>query len=104
MVDGRRVHPCFGLGSAVVGLSGEGEPLYPLQQAFLEGYAFQCGYCTSGQIMSAIACVTACREPRYAAAAPLLSHFAPNRLVPPSWIRVPSRSGELAMALAGFQP
>ncbi len=34
-----------------------GDRLHPMQQAFIDHDAFQCGYCTSGQIMSAIACV-----------------------------------------------
>jgi xanthine dehydrogenase YagT iron-sulfur-binding subunit len=38
----------------IEGLSGNGE-LHPMQQAFLECDAFQCGYCTPGQIMSAVA-------------------------------------------------
>jgi xanthine dehydrogenase YagT iron-sulfur-binding subunit len=65
LIDGRRVLSCFVLAATVrgaittiEGLSGEGEPLHPMQQAFLENDAFQCGYCTPGQIMSAIACVT----------------------------------------------
>ena len=64
LVDGRRVLSCFVLAATVdgevttiEGLSGEGEPLHPMQQAFLECDAFQCGYCTPGQIMSAIGCV-----------------------------------------------
>ncbi len=35
----------------------EGDHLHPMQQAFIDNDGFQCGYCTSGQIMSAIACV-----------------------------------------------
>jgi xanthine dehydrogenase YagT iron-sulfur-binding subunit len=65
LIDGRRVLSCFVLAATVrgaittiEGLSGEGEALHPMQQAFLENDAFQCGYCTPGQIMSAIACVT----------------------------------------------
>ncbi len=46
-VAGRRV-------LTIEGLAAEGR-LHPLQQAFLEGHAFQCGYCTSGMIMSAYA-------------------------------------------------
>ena len=34
-----------------------GDDLHPMQQAFIDYDAFQCGYCTSGQIMSAISCV-----------------------------------------------
>ena len=65
LIDGSRVLSCFCLVAAVTGevttiegLAGEGEPLHPMQQAFLDCDAYQCGYCTPGQIMSAIACVT----------------------------------------------
>jgi len=64
LVDGRRVLSCLTLAAAVrgevttiEGLSREGEPLHPMQQAFLDHDAFQCGYCTPGQILSAVACV-----------------------------------------------
>jgi xanthine dehydrogenase YagT iron-sulfur-binding subunit len=60
LVDGRRVNSCLTLavmkdGSAVTtieGLARDGA-LHPLQQAFIDHDAFQCGYCTPGQICSA---------------------------------------------------
>ncbi len=36
----------------------DGDRLHPMQQAFLDHDALQCGYCTPGQIMAAVACVT----------------------------------------------
>ncbi|MBV9460269.1 MAG: (2Fe-2S)-binding protein [Bradyrhizobium sp.] len=64
LVDGRRVLSCLTLAIAaqgaeittVEGLS-QGDGLHPMQQAFIDQDAFQCGYCTPGQILSAIACV-----------------------------------------------
>src|SRR6478735_512144 len=50
LVDGRRVLSCLTL-------AAEDGTLHPMQQAFLEQDAFQCGYCTPGQILSAIGCV-----------------------------------------------
>ncbi len=66
LMDGSRVLACFTLAVAaqntqittIEGLAGEDEPLHPMQQAFLDQDAYQCGYCTPGQILSAIACVT----------------------------------------------
>jgi xanthine dehydrogenase YagT iron-sulfur-binding subunit len=60
-VDGRRVLACLTLAvtcdgrevTTIEGLAEEGE-LHPMQQAFVEHDAFQCGYCTPGQIMSAV--------------------------------------------------
>src|SRR5690349_210947 len=65
LVDGRRVLSCLTLaasieGHAVTTIEGVAAPdgtLHPMQQAFIDHDAFQCGYCTPGQIMSAIACV-----------------------------------------------
>ncbi|MDY7225669.1 (2Fe-2S)-binding protein [Hyalangium rubrum] len=61
MVDGRRELSCLTLavmqqGAEVLTVEGlaKGDTLHPLQQAFLEKDAFQCGYCTPGQLMSAV--------------------------------------------------
>jgi xanthine dehydrogenase YagT iron-sulfur-binding subunit len=64
-LDGRRVASCLTLavqaeGRAVTtieGLEGADGALHPMQQAFIDHDALQCGYCTSGQIMAAVACV-----------------------------------------------
>jgi xanthine dehydrogenase YagT iron-sulfur-binding subunit len=61
LVDGRRVLSCLMLAAqadgrqvtTIEGLSRDGA-LHPLQQAFIRHDAFQCGYCTSGQILSAV--------------------------------------------------
>lgn len=65
MVDGRRVLSCLTLAASVTGrdivtIEGLARPdgtLHPMQQAFIDHDAFQCGYCTPGQIVSAVACV-----------------------------------------------
>jgi len=61
-IDGRRVNSCLTLaavaeGADITTIEGLGDPdrLHPMQQAFLEHDGYQCGYCTSGQIMSAVA-------------------------------------------------
>ncbi|TJV22429.1 MAG: (2Fe-2S)-binding protein [Mesorhizobium sp.] len=65
LIDGKRVLSCLSFAvmnqgreiTTVEGLaSAEGE-LHPVQQAFVDHDAFQCGYCTPGQIMSAIGCI-----------------------------------------------
>jgi len=65
LVDGRRTLSCLTLavmaeGRAVTtieGLASADGTLHPMQQAFIDHDAFQCGYCTPGQILSAVACV-----------------------------------------------
>jgi xanthine dehydrogenase YagT iron-sulfur-binding subunit len=67
-VDGRRVNSCLTLaatleGAKVVTIEGlGGERMHPAQAAFLERDAFQCGYCTPGQIMSCVALVEESRN------------------------------------------
>ncbi|MGH8139839.1 MAG: (2Fe-2S)-binding protein [Steroidobacteraceae bacterium] len=64
-VDGERILSCMTFAvmqdgrpiTTIEGLSKPGGDLHPMQQAFMDHDAFQCGYCTPGQIMSAIACV-----------------------------------------------
>lgn len=65
LVDGRRVLACLTLaqrckGAEITTIEGLASPdgeLHPMQAAFVEHDAFQCGYCTPGQIMSAVALV-----------------------------------------------
>ena len=61
-VNGRRVNSCLSFavmheGDEIVTIEGVGQPgnLHPMQAAFVEHDGYQCGYCTSGQIMSAVA-------------------------------------------------
>ena len=64
-VDGQRVLSCLTLAvqvegrqiETIEGLSGDDGALHAVQAAFVEHDAFQCGYCTPGQIMSAVACI-----------------------------------------------
>ncbi len=65
MVDDRRVLSCLTFAAmaaghevtTIEGLAGADGALHPMQQAFIDHDAFQCGYCTPGQIVSAVACV-----------------------------------------------
>src|SRR5204862_486522 len=62
LLDGRRVNSCLALAVAhqdarivtVEGLAKGGDHLHPLQQSFIDHDAFQCGYCTPGQLCSAV--------------------------------------------------
>jgi len=64
LMDGKRVKSCLSLAALVEGREittieglAKGGELHPLQTAFIERDAFQCGYCTSGQIMAGVACI-----------------------------------------------
>ena len=63
-IDGQRVNSCLSFavmhdGKKVTTIEGlaDGDRLHPMQEAFVKHDGFQCGYCTPGQIMSAVACV-----------------------------------------------
>jgi xanthine dehydrogenase YagT iron-sulfur-binding subunit len=64
LMDGKRVKSCLSLAALVEGREittieglAQGGELHPLQAAFIERDAFQCGYCTPGQIMAGVACI-----------------------------------------------
>jgi xanthine dehydrogenase YagT iron-sulfur-binding subunit len=64
-LDGRRVLACLTLAAqaegrevrTIEGVTGADGSLHPLQQAFIDHDALQCGYCTPGQVMSGLACI-----------------------------------------------
>ena len=64
LLDGRRVNACLVLAAAADGRKvttieglADGPHLHPVQQAFIDHDAFQCGFCTCGQIMAAVGCI-----------------------------------------------
>jgi xanthine dehydrogenase YagT iron-sulfur-binding subunit len=65
LIDGKRMNACLTLVVqcaerdivTIEGIAGPGGALHPVQQSFIDHDAFQCGYCTPGQILSAIACI-----------------------------------------------
>lgn len=70
LVGGKRVLSCLQLAATVQGpvvtiegLAGPDGDVHPVQEAFLDNEAFQCGYCTPGQIMSAIGALSEGVEP-----------------------------------------
>ncbi len=77
LVNGRRVNSCLSLavshdGDKITTIEGlpEGAKLHPMQQAFIEHDAFQCGYCTPGQICSAVAMLEEVRAGHASAVTP----------------------------------
>lgn len=82
-VDGQRVLACLSFAvmtegreiTTIEGLNAPGGALHPMQQAFIDQDAFQCGYCTPGQIMAAIACV---REGHASNAAQIREYMSGN--------------------------
>ena len=77
LVNGRRINSCLTLaiaheGDSITTIEGvaQGDQLAPIQAAFMEYDAFQCGYCTPGQICSALACVDELRAGTASAVSP----------------------------------
>jgi xanthine dehydrogenase YagT iron-sulfur-binding subunit len=69
LIEGRRINSCLTLavmhdGQSITTIEGlaEGDNLHPLQSAFVEHDGFQCGYCTSGQICSAVGMLAESRQ------------------------------------------
>ena len=84
LVDGRRINACLTLaimheGQRITTIEGlaQGETLSPLQQAFVEYDAFQCGYCTPGQICSATALLEEMRAGTASAVSPDVRSTSP---------------------------
>jgi xanthine dehydrogenase YagT iron-sulfur-binding subunit len=83
-LDGRRVASCLTLAAqadgreltTIEGLAAPDGTLHPMQQAFIDHDALQCGYCTPGQIMSAVACV---REGHATSVADIREYMSGNR-------------------------
>jgi xanthine dehydrogenase YagT iron-sulfur-binding subunit len=87
LVDGRRVNACLTLAASVAGerivtIEGlaRGGNLHPVQQAFLQHDGFQCGYCTSGQICSAVALLGEASAGEASAVTPDVRRRAPVEL------------------------
>jgi xanthine dehydrogenase YagT iron-sulfur-binding subunit len=77
LVNGRRINSCLTLavmheGDKITTIEGiaKGLTLAPIQSAFIEHDAFQCGYCTPGQICSAVACIDEMRAGTASAVTP----------------------------------
>jgi xanthine dehydrogenase YagT iron-sulfur-binding subunit len=82
-LDGRRIASCLTMAlqvrgrdvTTIEGLAGADGGLHPMQQAFIDHDAMQCGYCTPGQIMAAVACV---REGHAASASEIREYMSGN--------------------------
>ncbi len=77
LVNGRRINSCLALavahqGDEITTIEGlaKGDELHPMQTAFLEHDGFQCGYCTPGQICSAVGLITEAKKGSVSAATP----------------------------------
>ncbi|MGB8582225.1 MAG: 2Fe-2S iron-sulfur cluster-binding protein [Candidatus Sulfotelmatobacter sp.] len=89
LADGRRINSCLSLalvhdGDAITTIEGlaTGNELHPVQAAFLEHDGLQCGYCTPGQICSAIALLKEHRQGDASVVTPNLTQTVSSRLTP----------------------
>ena len=89
LIDGRRANGCLALavahdGADIVTVEGlaEGEELHPLQRAFIAHDAFQCGYCTPGQLCSAAGMLAEVRQGWPSAVTPTAGDGSPTELTP----------------------
>jgi xanthine dehydrogenase YagT iron-sulfur-binding subunit len=87
LVDGQRINSCLTLavmhdGQAITTIEGLGTPehLHPMQAAFVAHDAFQCGYCTPGQVCSAVALLAEAARGDASAATPDVRHTGPMAL------------------------
>jgi xanthine dehydrogenase YagT iron-sulfur-binding subunit len=87
LVNGRRINSCLTLavmhtGDRITSIEGlaENGRLHPMQAAFLEHDGFQCGYCTSGQICSAVALLQEAKEKVPSAVTPNIGEIQPIQL------------------------
>ncbi len=87
LIDGRRANSCLALavahqGAALTTVEGlaDGEDLHPLQRAFIEHDAFQCGYCTPGQLCSATGMLAEAQDGHPSAVTGDLADAAPRPL------------------------
>jgi len=87
LIDGRRANSCLALavahdGAGVITVEGlaDGDELHPLQEAFVEHDAFQCGYCTPGQLCSAVGLLAEAAAGHPSAATPDLRTAGPAPL------------------------
>jgi xanthine dehydrogenase YagT iron-sulfur-binding subunit len=87
LLDGRRVNSCLTLavmaeGQDIITIEGlsKGDTLHPVQQAFLEHDGFQCGYCTPGQICSAVALLDEAKRGNPSVVTANLAHTGPIEL------------------------
>jgi xanthine dehydrogenase YagT iron-sulfur-binding subunit len=87
LIDGRRANACLALavtheGAEITTVEGlaDGDELHPLQRAFIEFDAFQCGYCTPGQLCSAVGMLGEVAEGWPSALAPVQAPDGPRSL------------------------